>query len=588
MSEFNVCDIFCWKGHVQRTTVAAMSPNSQWVVSGDVSGAIRVWGAKGEHIQKNEYKLWDGTVKDASWSGDSTRIVAAGDGKQTSACAIIWDTGSKTGEVAGHTKPINSISFRSQRPFRVATGSEDFTVITHEGPPFKSAGTHQTHSNFVNVVRYSPDGEWLVSAGSDSKICLYIGKEGKFEKEFAKPDGITGSIWALAWSPDSTRFVTAGGDRKVRVWDRESASQACERLVGAGALEDQQIGVAWISATCVISTCLDGRLLVWDVAGDGALTLASTVDGTQGPLECIASDAKTGTIAYGGSDGTVGILPPDKAPFRFKVGKTVKHVVGHSGSHTGPAEAVVFALDNCVRRVSLESGEALGEAVEVKELAVGCGWVDTAETMLFIATSKKSFHCIATADSALAWSKPSAVERAPTAVAALPGAPGRVAVALEKPEGNVGGVEINKFDILLYSVADTSSADGLSQQAVLEGHKGEVSTIKFSPSGELMASGDANHKILIWTLGAGADAALHSELGNHTARIASLDWLPGGTRLVSGSLDRHLFVWDIDGKDKRIKVEEAHKGGVSSVTACGAGSFASVGLDGFLNVYNLE
>ena len=48
-----------WPGHVKNTTCAAMSPNGQWVASGDTSGAIRLWGAKGEHAQKNEYKLWD-------------------------------------------------------------------------------------------------------------------------------------------------------------------------------------------------------------------------------------------------------------------------------------------------------------------------------------------------------------------------------------------------------------------------------------------------------------------------------------------------------------------------------------------------
>lgn len=73
-------------GHVKNTTCAAMSPNGQWVVSGrvlldflvfhqvwlnvyhvwrvqhpagDVTGAVRLWGAKGEHAQKNEYKLWE-------------------------------------------------------------------------------------------------------------------------------------------------------------------------------------------------------------------------------------------------------------------------------------------------------------------------------------------------------------------------------------------------------------------------------------------------------------------------------------------------------------------------------------------------
>lgn len=27
--------------------------------AGDVTGAVRLWGAKGEHAQKNEYRLWE-------------------------------------------------------------------------------------------------------------------------------------------------------------------------------------------------------------------------------------------------------------------------------------------------------------------------------------------------------------------------------------------------------------------------------------------------------------------------------------------------------------------------------------------------
>ena len=42
-----------------------------------------------------------------------------------------------------------------------------------------------------------------------------------------------------------------------------------------------------------------------------------------------------------------------------------------------------------------ETGEALGSAVDVKELAVGAGWLDGAETKLVVVTSKQggpNFH----------------------------------------------------------------------------------------------------------------------------------------------------------------------------------------------------
>ena len=78
-----------------------------------MTGAVRLWGAKGDHVQKNEYRLWDGAVKDVGWSDDSGRLVACGDGKEVRAAAMIWDTGSKTGEVGGHTKQVGPWHFPS-------------------------------------------------------------------------------------------------------------------------------------------------------------------------------------------------------------------------------------------------------------------------------------------------------------------------------------------------------------------------------------------------------------------------------------------------------------------------------------------
>lgn len=51
--------------------------------------------------------------------------------------AFLWDTGSKVGEVAGHSKIINSVDIRQKRPYRMITGSDDTCVSFSEGLPFK-------------------------------------------------------------------------------------------------------------------------------------------------------------------------------------------------------------------------------------------------------------------------------------------------------------------------------------------------------------------------------------------------------------------------------------------------------------------
>lgn len=574
-------DIFCWRQHVRKVSCVSMSPNLNWVVSGDVEGKIKIWGAKGDNCQKNEFKLWDGIVKEAHWSGDNTRIVAAGDGKEVRAVAMIADTGSKTGVVGGHGKQVNSIAFKNQRPFRIVTGAEDNSVIFHEGPPFKSLQLHdQIHDNFVNCVRYAPDGNWVVSAGSDAKLFLYEGKAGAVEGEFEKPDGITGSLWRVEWSPDSTKVVTAGGDRKLRVWDREARKQTSEVKVGAGALEDMQIGLAWAHAKRIVSICLDARILIWDVADDGSLALAATVDGTQGPLTALACDAATGTTIRGGFDGHVLADAPDGKTKKAKIGKSIGHILGHSSAYSGPAEAWVFALDETARRVSLEDSTQ-SESIAIGELPVGVAWMDAEETKAIVLTSKKALVCIGTGG--IEWRKENVVERTPTAFSYCVGGKA-LAVGIEKTEGVVAGVEQKNFDVAWFDVSGVPSPDTVVFNKVVSHHSREVSTLKFMPGGDILASGDAGGKISIWD--ASKFEVLH-DFSNHTARVNSLDWLPGTRRVVSCSLDGKINVWDLEAKGKIAVMDAAHRAGATAVAAIGESSFASVGQDGFLSIWQL-
>ena len=50
---------------------------------------------------------------------------------------FLWDSGSSVGELAGHSKSINSVDLKPSRPYRLISGSDDMTVAFSEGPPFK-------------------------------------------------------------------------------------------------------------------------------------------------------------------------------------------------------------------------------------------------------------------------------------------------------------------------------------------------------------------------------------------------------------------------------------------------------------------
>ena len=89
----------------------------------------------------------------------------------------MWDTGSNLGEVVGHSKRVISCDYRQVRPYRVMTGSEDHRTIFYQGPPFKmDHSNNNQHTNFVNCVRFSPDGSKIATCSSDKKVwCVVCG-----------------------------------------------------------------------------------------------------------------------------------------------------------------------------------------------------------------------------------------------------------------------------------------------------------------------------------------------------------------------------------------------------------------------------
>ena len=84
--------------------------------------------------------------------------------------------------------------------------------------------------------------------------------------------------------------------------------------------------------------------------------------------------------------------------------------------------------------------------------------------------------------------------------------------------------------------------------ATLEGHSGAVLDLKFSPDGRWLASGAADHTILLWEIQAilgGAAPAPASLINAHDDAIFSLAFSPDGGLLASASLDRSLRLWAI-------------------------------------------
>ena len=62
------------------------------------------------------------------------------------------------------------------------------------------------------------------------------------------------------------------------------------------------------------------------------------------------------------------------------------------------------------------------------------------------------------------------------------------------PDGDEAVVGGRNGKLYVYSV----KGDTLTQEAVLEKHRGEISAVRYSPDGAMIASGDSNREAVVW------------------------------------------------------------------------------------------
>jgi len=96
---------------------------------------------------------------------------------------------------------------------------------------------------------------------------------------------------------------------------------------------------------------------------------------------------------------------------------------------------------------------------------------------------------------------------------------------------------------------------------LLAGHKAEVFTAKFSPSGKHLASGSFDKEIFLWNVY--GDCENYNVLRGHGGAVLELHWSGDGQQIVSCSVDKTLHVWDAE-TGHRVKKLRDHTSYVNS------------------------
>ncbi|XP_048230804.1 actin-interacting protein 1-2 [Ricinus communis] len=551
--------------HGYPVTVARYSPNGEWIASADISGTIRIWGTHNDFVLHKEFRVLSGRIDDLQWSPDQLRIVASGDGKGKSLVrAFMWDTGSTVGDFDGHSRRVLSCAFKPTRPFRIATCGEDFIVNFYEGPPFRFMLSHREHSNFVNCVRFSPDGSKCISVGSDKKGIIYNGKTGEIIGHLSQEQGHASSIYAVSWNPDSKQVLTVSADKSAKIWEisENGDGSVTKTLVcpGFGGVDDMLVGCLWQNDYLVI------------VSLGGTIHLFSATDLDKPPV-CLSGHLKNVNALTAVQSEPKVILTSS-----FD-GHILKWIQGHG--YTGKIErkdnaklkcltaseqeVVASGFDNRVRRIPLnEDGSRAEENVDI----------GSEPNDLSLAIDSPGLALVSTESGVALLNGLKVVSNTTLAYT--------VTASVISPDGSEAIVGGQDGKLHIYSV----SGETLSKVAVLEKHRGAISVIGYSPDLSMFASADRNREAVVWDR-ASKEIKLNNML-YHTARINCLAWSPNSTMVATGSLDTCAIIYEV-GKpaSNRVTIKGAHLGGVYGLAFTDDCTLISSGEDAFIRVWRL-
>lgn len=140
--------------------------------------------------------------------------------------------------------------------------------------------------------------------------------------------------------------------------------------------------------------------------------------------------------------------------------------------------------------------------------------------------------------------------------------------------------------------------------ADLQRHQKAVNVVRFSPSGEFLASADDESAIIIWKQKTDQDAP-ELPLGDsdivtkeqwlgirvlrgHMEDVYDLSWSPDSLNLISGSVDNSAILWDVH-KGRNLGLLKEHKGFVQGVAWDPQNQYvATLSSDRMCRVYNVN
>ena len=530
--------------HGGKVQAARFAPDGKSVVTVGGDDSVTLWDVASG--RRRDLLAGGGDVArllgtPVDWSPDG-RLLAVGSDRGT---LRLWKMpgGTLLATVdAAHAARINVVRFAPDSQRLVTAGSDGRAAI------WRIDGTELhvlAHHGVVYDAAFSPDGGRVVTASADRTAVIWDAGRGT---SLATLSGHAAGVSQAVFSPDGRQVATASDDATAQLWDAESGRRLARRLGHQASISSVEFDA---SGARIVSASLEGLAIVWTTEPEERLR---PLEGSRDPVTWAEFSPKNDRVATASFDGRVAI-------WQAGSGRRLALIDAHHGAANvvrfSPDGAVIATAgdDRLVKLWDAATGAPRatlqGHTAPVNHVAwspdgrrlVSTGgdrtvriWSAAGEPLRELDAGGLVFAAEVTDDGAR-------VVGVGAATHVWEIESGHV-VATPRDQGDKVGIDIAGalgLSCTIMSAGNVWELETGVVRAELVADAGDVVSCHFSPEGDLAATGSTDGTARLWDPTTGDLLAVVRGMG---VEVSSVGFSPDGSRLVIAG-DTGAAIWEL-------------------------------------------